>query len=264
MVATGMSLDRAQFIANWRQLTPGMWARLLVATFVVTPVLALALGHTLPIGAPATAGLFLVAVAPGAPLMTRNVAQRGFDMQLAAGYQVWGALLAPVMIPLLVGGAGWLHEREIWISPLRVLAVIAKQQFAPLLAGMLLRHFAPSFCENVRRPLNVIGNLTLIVAIVWLLWRLGPALATVSPWLALAVLALAAGCLVIMRFLIPAIPTLALSNVNRHAGLALLLSASAVQNAQRALPVIAAYALSAPLVMILYVRFIHQPAPAAS
>jgi hypothetical protein len=50
------------------------------------------------------AGLFRVGAAPGAPLMTRNIANRGFDMQLAAAYQVWGGLLTPVMLPVVVGG----------------------------------------------------------------------------------------------------------------------------------------------------------------
>jgi hypothetical protein len=35
-----------------------------------------------------TAGLFTVGVAPGAPLLTRNLARKGFDMHLAASYQV--------------------------------------------------------------------------------------------------------------------------------------------------------------------------------
>jgi BASS family bile acid:Na+ symporter len=204
-------------------------------------------------------GLFLIAVAPGAPLMTRNVAKHGLDLQMAASYQVWGALLAPIMIPPLVGGAAWLNGREVWISPLEVLAVIAKQQFAPLLVGMALMHFAPVFSAKVRRPLNVVGNIVLTVAIISLLWKLGPALATVSPWLAVAVLALAAGCLAVVRLLIPAAPTLAVSNVNRHVGLALLLIGVHFQNAQRALPALAAYALAAPLVMALYVRYSHHP-----
>jgi hypothetical protein len=67
-----------------------------------------------------------------------------------------------------------------------------------------------------------------------------------------AVFALAVTCLGLARLLIPAHPTLAISNVNRHVGLALLLSTSHFQNAQRALPAIAAYALAAPLVMVVY------------
>jgi len=260
MVSTGMNLDRWEFIANLRRLTPEMWARLLLATFIVPPALALALGRVLPIGMAAMGGLFLIAAAPGAPLMTRNAAKRGFDMQMAASYQVWGALLAPIAIPLLVGAAAWLSGREIWISPLEVLALVAQKQFAPLLAGMALMHFAPGFSTKVRRPLNVAGNLVLTVALIALLIKLGPALKAVSPWVAIAALALAAGCVSAARVLIPSVPTLAVSNVNRHVGLALLLSSAHFQNAQRALPAIAAYALAAPLVMALYAKWMpaHQ------
>ncbi len=73
-------------------------------------------------------------------------------MQMAASYQVWGALLAPIAIPLLVGGAALLSGREIWISPFEVLAVVAQKQFAPLLAGMALMRLAPGFSTKVRRP----------------------------------------------------------------------------------------------------------------
>jgi hypothetical protein len=76
-------------------------------------------------------GLFLIAVAPGAPLMTRNAAKRGFDMQMAASYQVWSALLVPIMIPLLVGGAALLYQRDIWISPLEVLMARRAETIRP-------------------------------------------------------------------------------------------------------------------------------------
>ena len=109
------------------------------------PLIALGLGQLLPLDLATTAGLFLIAVAPGAPLLTRNIAKRGFDMQMAASYQVWGALMIPIMIPLLVAPPGKLYHRDIWIPPLRLLAVICEQQFLPLLAGMALMHFAPAF-----------------------------------------------------------------------------------------------------------------------
>jgi BASS family bile acid:Na+ symporter len=256
MVSTGMSLNRREFIANWRRLTPGIWARLLLATFIVPPALALLLGWVLPIDVAAMGGLYLIAVAPGAPLMTRNAAKRGFDLQLTASYQVWGALVAPIAIPLLVGAGAWLAGRgAVWISPLEVLAIVAQKQFAPLLAGMALMHFAPGFSAKMRRPLNVTGNLVLTIALIALLIKLGPALLAVSKWVAIAALALAAGCVSAARLLIPSAPTLAISNVNRHVGLALLLTFAHFQNAQRALPAIAAYALAAPLIMALYAKW---------
>ncbi len=136
--------------------------------------------------------------------MTRNAAKRGFDMQLAASYQVWGALVAPITIPLNVG-----------------------------------------------------GNLVLTVALITLLIKLGPALMAVSKWVAVAALALAASCIGAARVFIPNAPTLSISNVNRHVGLALLLSSAHFQNSQRALPAIAAYALAAPLMMVLYAKWMH-------
>lgn len=144
MVSVGMSLSPRQLLENWRRLTPSLWGKLLAATFLVPPLLALALGHLLPLDRAATAGLFLIAVAPGAPLMTRGVAKKGFDMQIAATYQVWGALLTPIMVPLLIAAGGWLYGRDIWVPPIKLLAVIVQQQFAPLPAGMALAWLAPT------------------------------------------------------------------------------------------------------------------------
>ena len=58
MVSIGMSLSPRQLMEKWRRLTPSVWARLFAATFLVPPLLALALGRLLPLGGAATAGLF--------------------------------------------------------------------------------------------------------------------------------------------------------------------------------------------------------------
>src|SRR5271157_2576826 len=101
-----MRLRHGEVIANLRPMRWGQWIGLLLASFIVPAALALLLGRVLPLKLAEMAGLFLVGAAPGAPLMTRNIAKKGFDMQLAAGYQLWGALLIPVMIPLVVFTAG--------------------------------------------------------------------------------------------------------------------------------------------------------------
>jgi bile acid:Na+ symporter, BASS family len=267
MMSVGMSLNRAQFIATWRRLTPGIWGKLLAATFIIPPIIALGLGKLLPIDSGTLIGLYLVAAAPGAPLMTRGVAKKGFDMEMAASYQVWGALLTPIMIPLLVGLAGWLYGRNIWIPPRQVLAVIAKQQFAPLLVGMLLMHFAPAFSVKARRTFNVVGNVLLTAALIFLLFQMGPAIKAVSLWVAVAALLLAAGCMAASIAIITnrtvRTQTLVVSNVNRHVGLALLISGVYFRN-HPALPVIAAYAIAAQLVMWLYAKFALDPCETAT
>lgn len=258
MLSIGMSLSLSQLVENWRRLTPSLWAKLLAATFLIPPLLALALGQVLPLGPAATAGLFLVAVAPGAPLLTRGVAKKGFDMQMAASYQVWGAVLSPLMIPLLMAAGGSLYGRDIWVPPVKLLAVIAQQQFLPLIAGMILMWLAPAFSNRVRQALNLIGNALLVVALVATLFKLGPALKQISPWLAVAALLMAAGCLFAVRLLfgrrVSTVQTLSISNANRHVGLALLLTGEHVHD-QRPVPAIAAYALASVLVMTLYAKF---------
>ncbi|MEO8616449.1 MAG: hypothetical protein ABI600_14995 [Luteolibacter sp.] len=257
MLSIGMSLRFSELVSNWKRLTLGNWAQLLLATFIVPPVIALGLGQLLPLPLSATAGLFLVAIAPGAPLMTRGVAKRGFDMQMAASYQVWGALMIPVMIPLLVMAAGKLYQRDIWIPPLHLLTVIVEQQFLPLFAGMLLMHFAPALSTKVQRGLNLIGNAILTVAVIALLWKFGPALKDAGPWTPLAAFFLALGCMTVSLALLgrgtPGVKTLVISNVNRHVGLALLLSGQYLHN-KNALPAIACYAIAALLVMAIYTK----------
>jgi len=262
MMAVGMSLRHDKMLAAYRRITWSAWLRLLLATFLVPPAIALLLPHIFPLTLPEMAGLFMVGVAPGAPLMTRNIAKKGFDMQLAAGYQLWGALLIPVMIPLVVYTAGKLFDRDIWIPPRVLLKEIAQKQFLPLLLGMALAYLLPAIAAKLQRPMTVIGNVVLTVAIVAFLFKMGPvALRALTPWLPVAALVLAVGSVLAIRLLLRADVltdrTLAVCNANRHVGLALLLSGQYL-HAKAALPAVAAYAIVAPLVMGATSKWFHR------
>lgn len=261
MVSIGMSLDLRELVANWRRLPVSTWLRLLGITFVVPPVVALLVSRALGLSLPETAGLFMVGVAPGAPLLTRNIAKRGLDRQLAASYQVWGALLTPVMIPLVVVAAGHLYGRDIWVPPAALLQQIAVQQFLPLLAGIALVYLAPAFAKKMQRAFNVLGNAIMTVAIVAALFRVGPALTRANPWLPAAAATLAVGSILAVRLLVAkdrcVEQTLSISNANRHVGLALLLTGQYL-HATAALPAVACYAVVAPLVMGIFSRTFHK------
>ena len=267
MLAVGISLRPGQIWNNWRRLTLSKWVRLITATFLLPPTLALALGNLLSLDGPATAGLFLIGAVPGAPLMTRGAAQRGFDVQMAASYQVWSGLLTPVIVPLLVATGGWLYGREIWVPPMKLLSVIAQQQFLPLLVGMVFVWLVPAFSRRVQRALVPIGNVIILVVLVALLYKMGPALKQVSLWLAAAALLLALGCLFGARLLLGepsrTIQTLSVCNANRHIGLALLLSGQQMHD-NRPVPAIAAYAIAALLVMGIYAKLAPEVKEAPS
>jgi predicted Na+-dependent transporter len=257
MVSVGMSLRLTELVANWRSLTWYMWLSLVIATFVVPPGLALLMANLfrLPLGE--TAGLFLVGVAPGAPLLTRNLARRGFDMHLAASYQVWAALLVPIMIPLLVAAAGKLYGRDIWIPPMTLLLQIIEKELLPLAVGMVIAWFAPKFSHRSQPVLNVAGNVVLTVMIVAVLFKMRSELKSITPLVAIAAVLLAVGSITAMRlfpFRSASIrETFAICNANRHVGLALLISGQFL-HARHALPVVACYAIAAPLTMFAYVR----------
>ena len=262
MLSVGMSLRHDKMLAAYRRITWSAWLRLLLATFIVPPAIALLLPHIFPLTLPEMAGLFMVGVAPGAPLMTRNIAKKGFDMHLAAGYQLWGALLIPVMIPLVVFTAGRFYDRDIWIPPHVLLKEIAQKQFLPLLLGMVLAYVLPAISVKLQPPMTVIGNVVLTVAIVAFLFKMGPvALRALTPWLPVAALVLAVGSVLAIRYLLQADVltdrTLAICNANRHVGLALLLSGQYL-HAKAALPAVAAYAIVAPFVMGATSKWFHR------
>ena len=254
MVSVGMSLRHKEMLANLRRIRWPSWMGLLLATFVVPAALALFLGRVLPLQRSEMAGLFLVGAAPGAPLMTRNIGKRGFDMQLAAGYQVWGGLLTPIMLPIEVGLAGLLYNAHIWIRPRDVLLQIAEKQFVPLLLGMVMARFLPAFSAKAQPWMNRIGNAVLTLGIIAMLWITRETLkGLLTWWLPLGALLLALGSVAAIRVLVPgadllARRTLSICNANRHVGLALLLSGQYL-HMKGALPAVAAYALIAPFVI---------------
>jgi predicted Na+-dependent transporter len=255
MVSIGMSLRLKELGSTIGRLTWLAWARLLLATFVIPAALALVLAQVFRLERSALAGVFMVGVAPGAPLLTRNLARKGFDMHLAATYQLWAALMIPIMIPLLVLGAGLLYNRVIWIPARVLLWQIVEKQLLPLALGIALARAAPNFSKRAQPPLNVLGNLLLTVFIVLALFKLGPELKAITPLLPVVCLLLALGCILavwVVRLKDPVVvKTFAISNTNRHVGLALLLSGQYL-HAVRAIPAIACYALAAPVVMIVY------------
>lgn len=266
MVSIGMSLQPREMAANWRRLTWDAWLRLLLATFIIPPAVALLLARVLPLNLSETAGLFLVAATPGAPLLTRNLARRGFDMHLAASYQVWGAVMTPIMIPLLVYGAAKLYERDIWIPPIALVVQIVEKEFVPLLVGMALARFLPEFARKAQPKMNLLGNVVLTLVFVILLWKMGPELRRVTPWVVVAVIVLLSASIGVMHLLMRsdriAVRTLAVSNANRHVGLALLLSGQYMHN-RFALPTVACYAISVALLMMIAPKIFKQREPVA-
>jgi len=261
MVSIGMSLQPSEVVRHWRRLMGWPWVRLVLATFIVPPLVVLLMERTLPLDRGEAVGLFLLSVVPGAPLTSRTAAKRGFDMQLAASYQVWGAVLMPLMIPLVVYSVAKLYSKNVWIPPRLLFAQIAENQFLPLLIGLGLMYYATRLARKIQPTITVVGNTLLLVMIVAALWKMRAALAAITPWLVVAAIVLALASVLAIPVLLRAgaetDKTLALCNANRHVGLALLLAGDFLQ-ARNAIPAIICYALVALVVMLVYARVVRR------
>ncbi|HVO11147.1 MAG TPA: hypothetical protein VMX54_10450 [Vicinamibacteria bacterium] len=268
MVSVGMSLDPSRLLGESRRLGGWAWARLLLFTFVVPPAAALVLARVFGLVGGERLGLFLVGAAPGAPLLTRNIARKGFDRHLAASYQVWSAVLTPLAVPVVVWAAAQLYDKDAWIPPSQLLLLVLRQQLLPLFAGMALMALAPRFSRRVESGLNLAANALLVAGFAVVLAAVGPAVAhSINPWLPVASVLLAIVSMAVVRLLLRVDDvteqTLAICNANRHVGLALLLSGRYVEVAH-AVPAIASYALLAPVLMALYARRLAPAAAAAA
>ena len=139
-----------------------------------------------------------------------------------------GRLMIPIMIPVIVFGAGKLYNRDIWIPPRELLGQIILKQLLPLAVGMRIARVAPKQSPRVQPVLNTVGNIVLTIVLMLGLLKLGPALKAITPALPVVALLLAFGCVSVVWLMALSDPivkhTFAISNANRHVGLAVLLS----------------------------------------
>jgi len=267
MFSVGLSLRPSQLLAHWKRPRVADWISLTLVTFVVPPAVALILGWVLRLDFGETVGLFLVGCSPGAPLMTRNLGQRGYDLNLAASYQIWSALMIPIMLPLLVATASKFGGRSLWLPPLMLLWQIVSKQLLPLGLGVLVAWSAPAFAERTHLLMGRIGNILFLFALTMILYALGADLKHLTVFLPVAAVVLAVSSIAIV-FLVDVRDeamrkTFAVCNANRNAGLALLLS-SQYLGARDAGPALVYYALFAPVVMLIYSRLMVKPVQGAA
>jgi len=257
MVSIGMGMNFGEITGNWRRFRWHDWLRLVLATFIIPPALALILANLFRFSGPETLGLFMIGAAPGAPLLTRNLSRRGFDLHRAASYQVWAALMIPLMIPPVVYTAGKFYSKNLWIPPISLLDEIILKQFVPLAIGACIAKFAPRIAHKLQTAMNVFGNLFLLLVIVLLAIKIGPVLKSISWLVPVACLVLAIGSVAAARLFVSldhvAKLTFGICNANRHIGLALLITGDLL-HVQQAFYVIACYALVAPFVIAGYAK----------
>jgi bile acid:Na+ symporter, BASS family len=247
MLSLGAQTSPSSFATLWRQ--PNLLGRSLLATLVLFPVGATVIGYLVLSGGHSgvgrvALGLAVLAVAPGAPLLSRRASMAGSNAEVAISLQVTLALLAIVTTPLTL----WVLTQL--FAPIDASAdylAIAKQvllaQVLPLGVGLALRQFSGEQAENVGQLLSTIASTLLVVLLVFALGISIVVLPTIA-WRGLVaiplivIFGLACG-----HFLggpeISVRSAIATGTIARNAGMALFLLAA--NGAGNAIPTVIAY-----------------------
>jgi bile acid:Na+ symporter, BASS family len=231
MFALGLGLQ-LDAIAQLRH-RPALVIRVLIGSCVLVPLAALVLLKlplSFALSKPARFGIALMAACPSAPLTLRKAGKTGGDRQLAALLQACAAVAAIVSIPLLADLFRASFGIDGWdIAPREVALQVGKAQVLPLLAGLLLRRWKPEWVARLEGPLDKLANGLLLLLIVLVLIKAGPALVpfVAANWLALGFMAVMVAAALAIGYLMAGPEprertTVALVTSMRNPGLALL------------------------------------------
>jgi bile acid:Na+ symporter, BASS family len=170
MLATGMQCDRQRLIAALRN--HWLLGRALLANFVIVPLIAVVTVRGFQVSMPVATGILLMAIAPGAPFLTRSAGTKsggslGFAVALAFLMPALSILTIPITAGFVLPPGAQAHLP--WVPFVVKLVAL---QLVPLLIGMFVADRAPALATKLQKWLGLI----LLAAILVVAYHLGPLL----------------------------------------------------------------------------------------
>lgn len=230
LLVLGLSLR-----ATWQDVTslfrrPMMLVRSLLAMNLIMPIFAAVVAGAFHLRPAVKIALVLLSVSPVPPLLPRKQMKIGGGSDYAFGLLTAMSLLSIIVVPVAIEVLGIIFSKDVHIGPGAVAKVVAKTILLPLGVGILVHSRAPGFAEKAGPLLQRLGNISLIVALLPLLffaWR--PIVGLIGNGTILAIVAFVVVGMVVGHWLGGPKPgertVLALATALRHPGLALAIAA---------------------------------------
>ncbi|WP_289297130.1 hypothetical protein [uncultured Reyranella sp.] len=168
VIIFGIGLDSTPRDALRLFRHPALLLRSVMAMYVLVPLAAVGLVKLLPLSPGVEAGLLVLAVSAGAPLLPRKLLGIGdgaYIFSLVVVSSVLAVLLVPVWLEMLVP----LFPRLPHLAPERAALVLGESFFLPLLAGMAVRWLLPGIAARIGGRLVGLAGLVLAAAALTLL-----------------------------------------------------------------------------------------------
>lgn len=251
--------------AAWLLHRPALLVRSLLAMYVLVPLAAFVLVRSLTLAPGVEAGLLVLAVSAGAPLLPRKLLGAGNGAYIFS-LVVITSVLAIVVVPAWLAVLGPSFNGPAHLTPARVATVLAPSFFGPLLAGMAARWLLPARAEALAAPVTTIAGLVLLTAALALLAAEWQIVLTIK-WTGVAAL----GCLIAAALAIGHVlggptesdrTTLAVACATRHIGVAVLV-ATALPGPRTAV-ILSVYIAASAAISLPYLRWRRGIAPAPS
>ena len=262
----GLGIAPSQVGAYFRQ-RPWLLLRSLIAALVLVPIVALALIFLLKPPLPVAIGLAILVSCPPAPLMISATPKLGKgSAPFMASLHLCMAALAIVTVPAVLDLISIPLGFQAIVDLPTMTWILARTIVIPLLLGIAVRGFLPSFADQRARAFALAGTIGLALVVVIATVALFPDMLKMDPKSYLVIAVIGAASLVIGDLLGPADrnekTTLAVECGVRHPVLALTIGVESFSKAQ-ALPVLVPCVLTFILVAMIYLVIRGRMTPTA-
>lgn len=239
---------------------PNRLLRAVVAMNVVVPVVATAVALLFDLPLPVKVAMLAMAVAPIPPLLPGKQLKLGGASSYVFGLLVAVSLAAIVLVPLGVEVLGRLFGREAHFGATQVVTLVGTTILLPLVAGLMVRHFAPGFAGRAASPISRLGTIFLAAGLVPVLVKVAPAmLSLIGDGSVLAITVVVGAAILAGHALGGPDPdertALSIAAAMRHPGIALSIAMLAVPEEPRVPAAILLYLLISVVATTVYGRW---------
>lgn len=160
MFGMGLGLTIKQALEPMRRVS--LVLKVLVANFILAPLLAFALARVLRLDEQLTIGLFILGVAAGAPLLAKYAEMARGDLAFTVGLlvllMVVTIVYAPLVLPLLMP--------DVQVDSVSMLKSLVTTMLIPLAAGLFVKARYESLADSLAPYMTQATSLTLMTQLV--------------------------------------------------------------------------------------------------